>query len=197
MCIEYHIQVNVYHVSAQSDDERMINVYYCYYQGTVLQAREGEHYSAQFLTSTGQTCQVIAYSQLLTSCFLQRFSYFQIISRGNLYFCVRGNLARRTCLVSPSVRQLRCDRGGVQQVKIQSMNTQAKVSGSVTSLLSSVSSERIRVKLFYELVMTICNWIVTPCTRKYQKQLATALVNNVRQGHVGVVDPPDCFNTRL
>ena len=29
MCIEYHIQVNMYHVSAQDDDdERMINVHY-------------------------------------------------------------------------------------------------------------------------------------------------------------------------
>ena len=28
MCIEYHIQVNMYHVSAQGVDERMINVYY-------------------------------------------------------------------------------------------------------------------------------------------------------------------------
>ena len=31
MCIEYHIQVNMYHVSAQGVDERMINVYYYYY----------------------------------------------------------------------------------------------------------------------------------------------------------------------
>ena len=31
MCIEYHIQVNMYHVSAQGVDERMINVHY-YYQ---------------------------------------------------------------------------------------------------------------------------------------------------------------------
>ena len=34
MCIEYHIEVNMYHVSVQSVDERMINVhyyYYCYY----------------------------------------------------------------------------------------------------------------------------------------------------------------------
>ena len=28
MCIEYHIQVNMYHVSAQGVDERMINVNY-------------------------------------------------------------------------------------------------------------------------------------------------------------------------
>ena len=28
MCIEYHIQVNMYHVSAQGVDEHMINVYY-------------------------------------------------------------------------------------------------------------------------------------------------------------------------
>ena len=30
MYIEYHIQVNMYHVSAQSVDERMINVHYHY-----------------------------------------------------------------------------------------------------------------------------------------------------------------------
>ena len=30
MCIEYHIQVNVYHVSAQGFDECMINVHYYY-----------------------------------------------------------------------------------------------------------------------------------------------------------------------
>ena len=28
MCIEYHIQVNMYHVSAQDVDERIINVHY-------------------------------------------------------------------------------------------------------------------------------------------------------------------------
>ena len=31
MCIEYHIQVNTYHVSAQGVDERVINVRYYYY----------------------------------------------------------------------------------------------------------------------------------------------------------------------
>ena len=31
MCIEYHIQVNMYHVSAQGVDERIINVHYYYY----------------------------------------------------------------------------------------------------------------------------------------------------------------------
>ena len=31
MCIESHIQVNVYHVSAQGVDERMMNVHYYYY----------------------------------------------------------------------------------------------------------------------------------------------------------------------
>ena len=30
-CIEYHIWVNMYHVSAQGVDERMINVHYYYY----------------------------------------------------------------------------------------------------------------------------------------------------------------------
>ena len=30
MCIEYHIQVNMYHVNAQGVDERMINVHYYY-----------------------------------------------------------------------------------------------------------------------------------------------------------------------
>ena len=31
MCIEYHILVNMYHVSAQGVDQRMINVLYYYY----------------------------------------------------------------------------------------------------------------------------------------------------------------------
>ena len=31
MCIEYNIQVNVYHVSAQGVDEHIINVHYYYY----------------------------------------------------------------------------------------------------------------------------------------------------------------------
>ena len=31
MCTEYHISVNMYHVSAQGVDERMINVHYYYY----------------------------------------------------------------------------------------------------------------------------------------------------------------------
>ena len=30
MCIEYHIYVDMYHVSAQGVDERMINVHYYY-----------------------------------------------------------------------------------------------------------------------------------------------------------------------
>ena len=30
MCIEYHIQVNMYHVSVQGVDERMINAHYYY-----------------------------------------------------------------------------------------------------------------------------------------------------------------------
>ena len=30
MCIEYHIYVNMYHVSDQGVDERMINVHYYY-----------------------------------------------------------------------------------------------------------------------------------------------------------------------
>ena len=34
MCIEYHIQVNMYHVSAQGVGERMINVHYYYYCNT-------------------------------------------------------------------------------------------------------------------------------------------------------------------
>ena len=31
MCMEYHIQVNMYDVSAQGVDERMTNVHYYYY----------------------------------------------------------------------------------------------------------------------------------------------------------------------
>ena len=31
MCIEYHIDVNMYHVSVQGVDERMKNVHYYYY----------------------------------------------------------------------------------------------------------------------------------------------------------------------
>ena len=31
MCMEYNIQVNMYHVSNQGIDERMINVHYYYY----------------------------------------------------------------------------------------------------------------------------------------------------------------------
>ena len=39
MCIEYHIQVNTYYVSAQGIDECMINVhYYCYYYFQLCQA---------------------------------------------------------------------------------------------------------------------------------------------------------------
>ena len=30
LCIEYHIEVNMYHVRAQGVDERMINVHYYY-----------------------------------------------------------------------------------------------------------------------------------------------------------------------
>ena len=36
MCIEYHTQVNMYHVSAQGVDERMINVHYYYYYDTEI-----------------------------------------------------------------------------------------------------------------------------------------------------------------
>ena len=31
MCIEYHVEVNMYYVSAQGVDERVINVHYYYY----------------------------------------------------------------------------------------------------------------------------------------------------------------------
>ena len=31
MCIKYYIKVNMYHVSVQGVDERMINVHYYYY----------------------------------------------------------------------------------------------------------------------------------------------------------------------
>ena len=31
VCTEYCTEVNMYHVSAQGVDERMINVQYCYY----------------------------------------------------------------------------------------------------------------------------------------------------------------------
>ena len=31
MCIGYHIWVNMYHVSAQGSDERIVNVHYYYY----------------------------------------------------------------------------------------------------------------------------------------------------------------------
>ena len=31
ICTEYHIKVNMYHVSTQGVDERMINVHYYYY----------------------------------------------------------------------------------------------------------------------------------------------------------------------
>ena len=37
MCIEYHTQVNMYHVSAQGVDERMINVHY-YYDAEILKS---------------------------------------------------------------------------------------------------------------------------------------------------------------
>ena len=36
MCIEYHIKVNMYHVSTQSVDERMINVHYYYTQDCII-----------------------------------------------------------------------------------------------------------------------------------------------------------------
>ena len=32
MCIEYCVQVNMYHVSAQGVDERIINVHYYYHR---------------------------------------------------------------------------------------------------------------------------------------------------------------------
>ena len=35
MCIEYHVQVNMYHVSTQGVDEHVINVHYYYYLITV------------------------------------------------------------------------------------------------------------------------------------------------------------------
>ena len=46
MCIEYHIQVNMYHVSAHGVDERMINVhYYYYYQQTFTKPLQVENVS--------------------------------------------------------------------------------------------------------------------------------------------------------
>ena len=42
MCIEYHIQVNIYYVSAQGVDERMINVHYYYGILTDTLKKEGK-----------------------------------------------------------------------------------------------------------------------------------------------------------
>ena len=36
MCIAYHILVNMYHVSTQGVDERMINVHYYYYYCSLI-----------------------------------------------------------------------------------------------------------------------------------------------------------------
>ena len=36
MCIEYRIYVNMYHVSAQGVDERMINIHYYYYSLKIM-----------------------------------------------------------------------------------------------------------------------------------------------------------------
>ena len=52
MCIEYHIQVNMYHVSAQGVDERMINVHYYYLGKCTHQCDETqENNSAQALST--------------------------------------------------------------------------------------------------------------------------------------------------
>ena len=40
MCIEYHMWVNMYHVSAQGVDERMTNVHYYY----LLQSNNNNHF---------------------------------------------------------------------------------------------------------------------------------------------------------
>ena len=46
VCIEYHIKVNMYHVSAQGVDERMLNVHYHYYYYLVkvagIEPKEGK-----------------------------------------------------------------------------------------------------------------------------------------------------------
>ena len=40
MCIEYHIYVNLYYVSAQGVDERMLNVHYYYREQWVFSEAE-------------------------------------------------------------------------------------------------------------------------------------------------------------
>ena len=42
MCVEYHIQVNIYYVSAQGVDEGMINVHYYYGILTDTLKKEGK-----------------------------------------------------------------------------------------------------------------------------------------------------------
>ena len=51
MCIEYHIKVNMYHVSAQSVDERMINVHYYYRQDCIW-------YNKGIISFEGNICNI-------------------------------------------------------------------------------------------------------------------------------------------
>jgi len=59
LCIEYHILVNVYHVSSQGIDERMINVHYYIikYTHAYSHTRTLSHCDAFsfFFLRTGQT----------------------------------------------------------------------------------------------------------------------------------------------
>ena len=44
MCIEYHIQVNMYYVSTHGVDERAINLHYYYLSTHVLRAANSKHW---------------------------------------------------------------------------------------------------------------------------------------------------------
>ena len=53
--IEYHIQVNMYHVRAQGVDERMINVYYYYCLArTVFTLKQYAHLASDQCVSDSQ-----------------------------------------------------------------------------------------------------------------------------------------------
>ena len=97
MCIEDHVYVNMYYVSDQGVDERMINVHYCYYT-IILSAvrfrsqlfffkRSVLGWSRRFYHSLRQWQLFLLNSLCIYSCnyisfMLVRFSYLMTEGRG-------------------------------------------------------------------------------------------------------------------
>ena len=101
MCIEYHTEVNMYHVSTRGVDERMINVHY-YYKESYFPYRNVKSISEpeQYLSAIEIYCFRVGLCQLRLGVLpinnnLHRYSACAI--QRNCLFCVNAMRTKSTC----------------------------------------------------------------------------------------------------